>query len=83
MIPDYRIKGQPVSAQEIEDAPPLDVRIVVPVAGRPTEGKSATWARDQMIERLIQPDDFTRPMSANQAREIADRTATMHDRRRR
>jgi len=78
LIPALRIKGQPVSLAEIEAAPDLPRSAYVATPdGRPrSEPKSGTWARDAMIERLMESGD-----SPSKARAIADRTATQHDRR--
>ena len=77
-IPDLVIRGQPVSIEEIDAAEPLprDRFVVVPDAGHAAEARSPTWARDLMLQNLVQSGD--RP---DQARAIADRTATRHDRR--
>lgn len=76
MIPDLRIRGRAVALDEVRRAPSLDVGsyVALPDGG---PGRSGVESRDKLLEHLVSCGD-----SPAKAREIADRTATMHDKRR-
>ena len=77
MIPDLRIRGRAVALDEVRRAPSLDVGSYVALPDGLGAANSGTKSRDKMLAHLVSCGD-----NAAKAREIADRTATMHDKRR-
>lgn len=77
MIPDLRIRGRAVALDEVRRAPSLDVGSYVALPDGLGAASSGTESRDKMLAHLVSCGD-----NAAKAREIADRTATMHDKRR-
>lgn len=77
MIPDLRIRGRAVALDEVRRAPSLDVGSYVALPEGMGSARSGTESRDKLLEHLVSCGD-----SPAKAREIADRTATMHDKRR-
>ena len=77
MIPDFRIKGKPVSLDEVAAAKPLDraTFVVVPDDVH-VGGRDPLETRDKMIAHLRSTGEDYR-----QARQHADGAARTHDRR--
>ena len=78
MIPDLRIRGVAVSLEAVQNAPTLapSAYLAMP-SDNNHSGRAGTETRDKLLAHLVSCGD-----DAAKAREIADRTATMHDKRR-